>query len=71
MKLKELKHIYPVTISTVETWFGDDSERLIEEAQWCQLMESFYFKYRKPFSSIEDTETVTYYVDRDGRITFL
>ena len=71
MKLASLRYIYPEAISTIETWFGPDAERLIEEAQWSGLMEAFYFEYRKPFANPEDTETVTYFVDRSGSITFL
>jgi hypothetical protein len=67
--MKLSRDIYPQTVHTIETWFGTDAPRLISEAVWSELMESWCFDYRKAFSSTEDM--VTYYVDRDGYITFL
>lgn len=67
--MKLSKDTHPLVVSTIEAWFGADAPRLISEAAWSELMESWCFDYRKAFSSTEDM--VTYYVDRDGHITFL
>lgn len=59
---------FDLVCSTIELWFGKGSkDQIIEEMEWSDLWEAWIFQYRAPF---DRDKIVTYYIDRDGHITF-